>query len=81
MNFSQAWDAGFRSILIFAGVVFAWLGLLERFFEDKSLSVLLMTLVAVALSILFFVLTWRRCSRERKQADAEVAALLSGDGA
>lgn len=81
MNFSQAWDAGFRSILIFAGIVFTWLGLLERFFEDRGLSVLLMTLAAVACAALFFVLTWRRCSRERKEADAEVAALLSGDGA
>jgi hypothetical protein len=81
MNFSQAWDASFRSILIFAGVVFAWLGLLERFFEDRGLSVLFMTVVAVTSAALFFVLTWRRCSRERRQADAEVAALLSGDGA
>lgn len=80
MNFSQAWDAGFRSILIFAGVIFAWLGLVEPVFASRELSVLLMILAAVAAAAIFFFLTWRRCSRERRKADAEIAVLLSGDG-
>jgi hypothetical protein len=80
MNFSQAWDAGFRSVLIFAGIVFAWLGLVEPLFASRDLSVLLMLVGAVAAAAIFFVLTWRRCSRERRRADADIAALLSGDG-
>jgi len=80
MNFSQAWDAGFRSILIFAGTVFAWLGLVEPLFASRELSVLLMLSAAVAAAAIFFVLAWRRCSHESRRADADIAALLSGDG-
>ncbi|MFM8745325.1 MAG: hypothetical protein ACKOED_01460 [Aestuariivirga sp.] len=80
MNFSQAWDAGFRSVLIFAGMVFAWLGLVEPLFASRDLSVLLMLLAAVAAAAIFFALAWRRCSHERRRADADIAALLSGDG-
>lgn len=79
MNFSQAWDAGFKTILIFVGTLFLWLGLAERFFADRVASVLCMTAVAIVISVAFFVASWRRCSRERRLADAEIRALLAGE--
>ena len=29
MTFSQGWDTGFRVVLIYVGIVFFWLGLIE----------------------------------------------------
>jgi|JI10StandDraft_1071094.scaffolds.fasta_scaffold662602_2 ABC-type nickel/cobalt efflux system permease component RcnA len=79
MNFSQAWDAGFKSILIFAGVVFVWLGVIEKRFTEQSLSVTLMTLSALLVAAIYFYMTWRRCKAERLAADAEIRALQAGD--
>ena len=79
MNFSQAWDTGFKSILIFAGVVFVWLGVIEKRFSDQSLSVTLMTLCAVLAAASYFYMIWRKCKAERLAADAEIRALQAGD--
>ena len=36
MSFSQGWDTGFRVILIYVGIVFVWLGLIEPSFSSQS---------------------------------------------
>ena len=79
MSFSQAWDAGFKALLIYIGTVFFWLIFLERYFGDLGISVVLMNLVAVTLGLCFFL--WRRHvdRAERANAAAEIAALLAED--
>lgn len=77
MSFSQAWDAGFKTLLIYVGSVFAWLIFVERHLGDLGLSVLLMNLAGVALGLAFFLRRWRACRAERAAAAAEVAALLA----
>lgn len=79
MTFSQGWDAGFKTLLIYVGTVFFWLIFIERNFTDLGLSVLLMNIAGLALGLGFFF--WRRgvCRAERAKAAAEVAALLAED--
>ena len=79
MSFSQAWDTGFKAVLIFVGIVFSWLGFVEHRFESQQQSVLLMTVVALAAAAAFFAGSWRRYSVEKKSADAEIRALETED--
>ena len=79
MSFSQGWDTGFRVILIYAGIVFVWIGLIEPYFGNLSLSVTLMNVVALAVSAAFVVRARRRFIAERLAAEAEVAALMQED--
>ncbi|PWL17579.1 hypothetical protein DKP76_12560 [Falsochrobactrum shanghaiense] len=76
MSFSQIWDTGFKSIMIYIGVVFAWLCFLEANFPDRGVSVTIMNIVAAVLAIGFFVFARQRCLKERALAEAEIAALL-----
>lgn len=79
MSFSQGWDTGFRVVLIYVGIVFVWLGLVEPYFASQSLSVIVMNIVAVAVSAAFVVRARRRFTNERLAAEAEVAALMQED--
>ncbi len=79
MSFSQGWDTGFRVILIYVGIVFVWLGLIEPSFSSQSLSVILMNIVAFAVSAAFVVRARSRFIAERLAAEAEVAALMQED--
>lgn len=79
MSFSQGWDTGFRVILIYVGIVFVWLGLIEPSFPSQSLSVILMNIVAFAVSAAFVVRARRRFIAERLAAEAEVTALMQED--
>ena len=79
MTFSQGWDTGFRVILLYAGVVFVWLGLIEPYFASQSMSVIIMNIVAFAISAAFVVRARNRFIAERQQAEAEVAALMQED--
>ncbi|MGX5722210.1 hypothetical protein [Shinella zoogloeoides] len=79
MSFSQGWDTGFRVILIYVGVVFVWLGLIEPYFASQSMSVILMNIVALAVSAAFVVRARGRFIAERLAAEAEVAALMQED--
>jgi len=74
MTFSQGWDAGFKSVLIFIGTVFAWIGLVERFIPDQGLSEVLMTIVAAIAAIVFFLQARTHRLRERALAEARLAA-------
>ncbi|MBU2534349.1 MAG: hypothetical protein KKB37_16540 [Alphaproteobacteria bacterium] len=74
MTFSQGWDAGFKSVLIFIGTVFVWLGLVERFIPDRGLSELLMTAIAALAAMAFFMQARRHCLRESREAAARMAA-------
>ncbi len=58
MNFSQGWDTGFKAVLIYIGVVFFWLMVVEKLISSTSVSVIFMNLVAFTLAGFFFV--WRR---------------------
>jgi hypothetical protein len=77
MTFSQAWDAGFKAILIYVGVVFGWLIFIERLFENQSVSVAVMNVVAAICAVAFFVRRRRYCIAERRAAEAEVASILA----
>ncbi|MBE2277294.1 MAG: hypothetical protein IAE87_13490 [Rhodobacteraceae bacterium] len=79
MSFSQGWDAGFKTMLIYVGTVFFWLIFLERYFSNLGLSVLLMNVTGIVLGLGFFF--WRRkvCRAERAAAEAEVALLIAED--
>jgi len=79
MTFSQAWDAGFRAVLIFVGVVFVWLGLIEPGIDDRATSLVLMNLAAAFAAVAFFVRAFLRARAERARAEAEVRALMQGD--
>ena len=79
MSFSQGWDTGFRVILIYVGIVFVWLGLIEPSFSSQSMSVILMNIVALAVSAAFVVRARGRFIAERLAAEAEVAALMQED--
>lgn len=76
MTFSQAWDAGFKSILIYIGCVFFWLIALEQLFPSQSVSVMVMNAAGAILAGSFFIYRRRICRSERAAAEAEVAALL-----
>ncbi len=79
MTFSQIWDTGFRTVLLYAGVVFAWLGLVERYFESQSTSVIIMNIVALVISVAFVLLMRQRAIATRLKAEAEVAAVMQED--
>lgn len=79
MSFSQGWDAGFKSLLIYVGTVFFWLIFIERHFADLGISVLLMNSLGIFLGLGFFLYRRRVCLAERAAAAAEVAALLAED--
>jgi hypothetical protein len=79
MSFSQGWDTGFRVILLYVGVVFVWLGFIEPYFASQSMSVIIMNIVAFAISAAFVVRARSRFIAERQQAEAEVAALMQED--
>jgi len=79
MSLSQGWDTGFRVILIYVGIVFVWLGLIEPLFASQTVSVVLMNLVACAVSAAFVVRARKRFTAERLAAEAEVAALMRED--
>ena len=81
MSFSQTWDTGFKSLLIFLGVVFLWLGLVEPLFASRMVSEVVMSLTAVLLAAAFFVYARRRFVAERRRADAEIQALFADDDA
>lgn len=79
MDFSQGWDTGFKSILIYAGVIFFWLMAVEKHFTTQFLSVICMNLAALFLAGFFFL--WKRGQyiALAKAAEAEVAAILAED--
>jgi len=76
MSFSQIWDAGFKSIMIYIGVVFVWLCFLEANFSDRGVSVTIMNIVAAILAVGFFIFARHRCFKERALAEAEIATLM-----
>jgi predicted RND superfamily exporter protein len=76
MTFSQGWDAGFRAILIYVGVVFVWLGLIEPGFSSQAMSVAVMNVVALVIAGAYVVHLRNRAIAERRRAEAEVAALM-----
>lgn len=77
MSFSQGWDAGFKSLLIYVGVVFFWLIFLEKHFADQGTSVLVMNLAGIALGLGFFLYRRRACKDERAGVEAEIVTLLA----
>ena len=77
MTFSQGWDTGFKSVLIYIGIVFGWLIFIEDVIGNQSMSVLLMNAIAVLVAVGFFVRRRRYYFAERDQAAAEVAAILA----
>ena len=77
MTFSQGWDAGFKALLIYIGIAFLWLMMLEGLFTNRAVSVLLMNIVAIATGLAFFFYRRRVCRAERTAAEAEVAAILA----
>ena len=79
MTFSQGWDAGFKTLLIYVGCVFFWLIFIEPLFADRGLSVWVMNAAAIALGAGFFLSRRRAAHAERARAEAEVAAILAGD--
>lgn len=76
MNFSQGWDAGFKAVLIYVGVVFGWLIFIERFFENLSLSVWIMNAIGIVLAVMYFLRRRNLHRSEKAAADAEIRALL-----
>lgn len=76
MSFSQGWDAGFKALLIYLGIIFGWLIFVERFFGNLSVSVWTMNILGIALAIGYFVWRRRYHRAERAAADAEIRALL-----
>lgn len=80
MNFSQIWDAAFKAVMIWIGVIFFWLCFIETYFADLSVSVLVMNLVGGALGVGFFLWSRRCVLTERAQAEAEIAALMKEVG-
>ncbi|NKC04912.1 hypothetical protein [Brucella haematophila] len=76
MSFSQIWDAGFKSVMIYIGVVFFWLCFLEAGFPDRGLSVTIMNIAAAVLAIGFFIFARQSCRKERALAEAEIATLM-----
>lgn len=76
MTFSQGWDAGFKAVLIYVGIIFGWLIFVEQFFSDLSLSVWIMNLVAIVLAVGYFIRRRRIHLSERASAEAEIRLLL-----
>jgi hypothetical protein len=76
MTFSQGWDATFKAVMIYIGVVFAWLRFIEGLFSSQALSVLVMNATGLLLGITFLLLYRRSCHRERLEAEADIAALM-----
>ncbi len=79
MSFSQGWDAGFKAVLIYVGVVFGWLIFIEPFFTDETLSVWIMNGLGIALAVAYFLRRRLVHRAEKAAADADIQALL-GDG-
>ncbi|MBM3635969.1 MAG: hypothetical protein FJX04_02510 [Alphaproteobacteria bacterium] len=79
MSFSQAWDAGFKSLLIFVGVVFIWLIFVEPIWTNRTLSTPVMTVIALVAAAAFFIRRRRQCIVEHRTADAEVSAIIAED--
>lgn len=80
MTFSQIWDAAFKAVMIWIGVIFFWLLFIEASFADQSLSVLVMNLVGGGMGIGFFLWSRHRVLKEKAQAEAEIAALMKEVG-
>lgn len=53
--------------------------MIEPYFASRSVSVIVMNMVAVAISAAFVVRARHRFIAERRQAEAEVAALMQED--
>lgn len=79
MSFSQGWDTGFKSLLIYIGIVFGWLIFVEPHMPNIGTSVVIMNIVAVAAGAGFFLRRRRACINERQSAEAHVAAILAED--
>lgn len=81
MTFAEIWDLGFSSFEVFVGVGLIWLGFLEPLFPSRTLSVQLMTVVALAAAMAWFYRGWYRARRARRAAQAkwEAAAAQYGD--
>lgn len=77
MTFSQGWDAGFKSVLIYIGIVFLWLIYLESLFGSQRISVVLMNIAALVVAGGFFLYRRWRCHAERRLAEEEVARILA----
>lgn len=77
MSFSQGWDTGFKSVLIYIGIIFGWLIFIEQIIGNQGLSVIVMNIVAVAAAVGFFLRRRRFYIAERDAAAAEVAAILA----
>ena len=79
MSFSQGWDAGFKSILIYVGIVFGWLIFIEGLLPGPGVSVPLMNVVAIGAAVIFFLRRRRFCTAERRAAEAEIAAIMENE--
>lgn len=77
MTFSQGWDTGFKSVLIYIGIVFGWLIFIEDLLGNQSMSVMIMNFIAIAAAAAFFIRRRRFYIAERDQAATEVAAILA----
>ncbi|MEM8552562.1 MAG: hypothetical protein AAGF45_09285 [Pseudomonadota bacterium] len=79
MTFSQGWDAGFKAVLIYIGIVFGWLIAIEEHLPDRDTSVIIMNVVGIAAGAAFFIYRRSVCRAQRAAAEAEIAALMQED--
>ena len=77
MSFSQGWDAGFKSLLIYLGVIFGWLIFIEQMFANITMSIWIMNVLGAVLAISYFLRRRNRHRSDRAAADAEIEALLN----
>ena len=80
MSFSQGWDAGFRAVMIYVGIIFVWLGLIEPRLPSQAASVIAMNVVAVVAAAAFFLRARSRARSERARAEADVRAIMAEEG-
>lgn len=74
MNFAQLWDLAFSAFEVFVGVGLVWLIFIEPRLPAKTLSVPLMTVVAVVAAVAFFYQGWRKAGQKKLADQAAVEA-------
>lgn len=74
LTFPIIWDLSFSSFQMFVGVGIIWMLFIERSFPSRSLSVMLMTIVAIVAAALNFYVGVSKVRREWQAAQKQITA-------
>ena len=77
MTFWHFWENGFQAFMVLIGVTLLWLRFIEPLIPNRTLSVIVMLIVAFAVAIGVFIMGLRGIQKQLRSAQVQIDAALA----